>query len=32
MLERVPISWNRLIDKTRLKIKEPDHIPIEKAG
>ena len=30
-LERVPIKWNHLIDKDSLKIKELEHVPIEKV-
>jgi hypothetical protein len=31
-LERLPINWNHLIDKKQLKIKELEHVRIEKAG
>ena len=31
-LECFPIRWNHLIDKEPLKIKEPEHVLIEKAG
>jgi hypothetical protein len=31
-LERYPISWNHLIEKESLKIKELEHVHIEKAG
>jgi hypothetical protein len=30
-LERVPIKWNHLIDKDALKIKELEHVLIEKV-
>jgi hypothetical protein len=30
-LERFPITWNPLIDKDALKIKELKHVLIEKA-
>jgi hypothetical protein len=30
-LERVPIKWNHLIDKDSLKIKELEHVRIEKV-
>ncbi len=30
-LERVPIKWNHLIDKDSLKIKELEHVLIEKV-
>jgi hypothetical protein len=30
-LERVPIKWNHLIDKDSLKIKELEHVGIEKV-
>jgi hypothetical protein len=30
-LGRVPIKWNRLIDKDSLKIKELEHVGIEKV-
>jgi hypothetical protein len=30
-LERFPITWNHVIDKDSLKIKELEHVPIEKV-
>ena len=31
-LERFPITWNHVIDKEPVKIKELEHVRIEKAG
>jgi hypothetical protein len=31
VLERVPITWNHVIDKDSLKFKEVEHVLIEKA-
>ncbi|MDQ6869364.1 MAG: hypothetical protein M3178_13630 [Pseudomonadota bacterium] len=30
-LERVPIKWNHLIDKDALKLKDLEHVGIEKV-
>ena len=30
-VERVPVKWNRLIDKAALKINEWEHVGIEKV-